>query len=123
MMAFSEILPLIRERVERDINLPELARDKVLATVVWLLERTLVRVGNDEYARDNGSFGLTTLRNRHAKVAGTELRFSFRGKSGRPHRVGLRDRRLASVVRRCQQLPGQLLFEYTAEDGSVHAID
>ena len=85
MVAFSEILPLIRERVERDIALPELARDKVLATVVWLLERTLIRVGNDEYARDNGSFGLTTLRRRHVTVSGAKLRFEFRGKSGVAH--------------------------------------
>src|SRR5438477_12375053 len=123
MMAFSEILPLIRERVERDINLPELARDKVLATVVWLLERTLIRVGNDEYARDNGSFGLTTLRRRHVTVSGDKLRFEFRGKSGIPHSVKLTDRRIARIVQRCQELPGQELFQYLDDDGRRQSVD
>ena len=123
MMAFSEILPLIRERVERDINLPELARDKVLATVVWLLERTLIRVGNDEYARDNGSFGLTTLRRRHVTVSGDKLRFEFRGKSGIPHLVKLTDRRIARIVQRCQELPGQELFQYLDDDGRRQSVD
>jgi DNA topoisomerase-1 len=123
MIAFSEILPLIRERVERDIALPELARDKVLATVVWLLERTLIRVGNDEYARDNGSFGLTTLRRRHVTVSGARLRFEFRGKSGVPHSVALTDRRIARIVQRCQELPGQELFQYLDDDGRRQSVD
>jgi DNA topoisomerase-1 len=123
MIAFSEILPLIRERVERDIALPELARDKVLATVVWLLERTLIRVGNDEYARDNGSFGLTTLRRRHVTVTGAKLRFEFRGKSGVPHSVALTDRRIARIVQRCQELPGQELFQYLDDDGRRQSVD
>lgn len=123
MIAFSEILPLIRERVERDIALPELARDKVLATVVWLLERTLIRVGNDEYARDNGSFGLTTLRRRHVTVTGAKLRFEFRGKSGVPHSVAITDRRIARVVQRCQELPGQELFQYLDDEGRRQSVD
>jgi DNA topoisomerase I len=123
MIAFSEILPLIRERVERDIALPQLARDKVLATVVWLLERTLIRVGNDEYARDNGSFGLTTLRRRHVTVSGAKLRFEFRGKSGVPHSVAITDRRIARIVQRCQELPGQELFQYLDDEGRRQSVD
>src|SRR5689334_10538172 len=123
MIAFSEILPRIRERVERDIALPELARDKVLATVVWLLERTLIRVGNDEYARDNGSFGLTTLRRRHVTVSGARLRFEFRGKSGIAHSVAITDRRIARIVQRCQELPGQELFQYLDDEGRRQSVD
>jgi DNA topoisomerase-1 len=123
MIAFSEILPQIRERVEHDVALPELARDKVLATVVWLLERTLIRVGNDEYARDNGSFGLTTLRRKHVTVSGAKLRFEFRGKSGVPHSVAVTDRRIARVVQRCQELPGQELFQYLDDDGRRQSVD
>jgi DNA topoisomerase-1 len=123
MIAFSEILHLIRERVERDISLPELSRDKVLATVVWLLERTLIRVGSDEYARDNGSFGLTTLRRRHVAVTGAKLRFEFRGKSGVPHSVAVTDRRISRIVQRCQELPGQELFQYLGEDGRRQSVD
>jgi len=123
MIAFSEILPQIRERVERDIALPQLARDKVLATVVWLLERTLIRVGNDEYARDNGSFGLTTLRRRHVTVSGAKLRFEFRGKSGVPHSVAITDRRIAHIVQRCQELPGQELFQYLDDEGRRQSVD
>ena len=97
-------------------------REKVLAAVVRLLELTLIRVGNDEYARLNRSFGLTTLKNRHATVSGTRVRFRFRGKSGRQHEVGIRDRRLAAVVRRCQDLPGQELFQYVDDDGESHDV-
>ncbi len=97
-------------------------REKVLAAVVKLLELTLIRVGNDEYARLNRSFGLTTLKNRHAMVSGTRVRFRFRGKSGRQHEVGIRDRRLAAVVRRCQDLPGQELFQYVGDDGESHDV-
>jgi DNA topoisomerase-1 len=123
MIAFSEILPLIRERVERDVALPELSRDKVLATVVWLLERTLIRVGNDEYARDNGSFGLTTMRRRHVTVSGAKLRFEFRGKSGIPHSVAVTDRRIAHIVQTCQELPGQELFQYLDAVGRRQSVD
>src|SRR5215207_1173097 len=123
MIAFSEILHVIRERVERDIALPELSRDKVLATVVWLLERTLIRVGSDEYARTNGSFGLTTLRRRHVAVSGAKLRFEFRGKSGIAHSVAVTDRRMARIIQRFQELPGQELFQYLDEDGRRQSVD
>ena len=117
LVAFAHALPRIRRQVDRDLGRPGLPREKVLAAVVRLLELTLIRVGNDEYARLNRSFGLTTFRDRHASVRGTSIRFRFRGKSGVTHEVGLRDRRLAAVVRRCQDLPGQELFQYVGDDG------
>ena len=122
LIAFARALPAIRARVDKDLARPGLPREKVLAAVVRLLELTLIRVGNDEYARLNRSFGLTTLRNRHAAVDGTEVTFRFRGKSGQQHEVGLRDRRLASVVRRCRDLPGQELFAYVGEDGEPRDV-
>ena len=111
-------LPRIRAAVDADLARPGLPREKVLALVVRLLELTLIRVGNDEYARLNRSFGLTTLRSRHARVDGGQVRFVFKGKSGRRHDVTLRDRRLAAVVRRCRDLPGQELFQYVEPDGT-----
>ena len=117
LVAFARALPAIRRQVDRDLARPGLPREKVLAAVVRLLELTLIRVGNEEYRRLNRSFGLTTLRDRHATVEGTKIRFRFRGKSGREHEVGLRDRRLATVVQRCRDLPGQELFQYVGEDG------
>jgi DNA topoisomerase-1 len=117
LIAVAKALPGIRERVDEDLARPGLDRVKVLAAVVRLLELTLIRVGNDEYARLNRSFGLTTLRDRHASVRGSSVRFRFKGKSGKQHEVGLRDRRLAGIVRRCQDLPGQELFQYVGEDG------
>jgi DNA topoisomerase-1 len=117
LIAFAKALPAIREHVDRDLARSGLERDKVLAAVVRLLELTLIRVGNDEYATLNRSFGLTTLRDRHATVEGTSITFRFRGKSGLQHEVGLRDRRLAGVVRRCRDLPGQELFQYLDTDG------
>jgi DNA topoisomerase-1 len=122
MVAFARALPRIRRRCERDLGRPGLSRDKVLAAVVRLLELTLIRVGNEEYARLNRSFGLTTMRDRHATIEGTRMRFRFRGKSGAMHEVGLRDRRLAAIVRRCQDLPGQELFAYLDQDGEVRDI-
>lgn len=122
MATFALTLPQIRKRIEHDLTLPGLPREKVLATIVQLLESTAIRVGNDEYAKDNDSYGLTTLRNKHAKVAGSNVRFSFRGKSGVRQAVDLRDRRLAKIILQCQDLPGQQLFEYLDEHGS-HAID
>jgi DNA topoisomerase-1 len=123
MIAFAQALPTIRKRVETDLALPGLPREKVLATVVQLLETTAIRVGNDEYAKDNGSYGLTTLRDKHAKVDGSKVRFSFRGKSGIRHAIDLRDRRLARIIRQCQDLPGQQLFQYVDDDGAAHAVD
>lgn len=123
ILEFSEVLPRIRERVEMDISSAKLSREKVLATVVWLLEKTLIRVGSDEYARDNGSFGLTTLRRRHVAVSGAKLRFEFRGKSGIPHSVAVTDRRIARIVQRCQELPGQELFQYLDDEGKRQSVD
>jgi DNA topoisomerase-1 len=122
MLAFAGALPRIRRRCDADLATRGLSREKVLAAVVRLLELTLIRVGNDEYARLNRSFGLTTLRNRHARIEGGAVRFRFRGKSGQQHEVGLRDRRLAGVVRRCQELPGQELFQFVDESGEVRDI-
>ncbi|MGE5443000.1 MAG: DNA topoisomerase IB [Ignavibacteriales bacterium] len=123
MIAFGEALPLIRKRVERDIALPGLPRKKVLATVVRLLEATLIRIGNEEYTRANGSFGLTTMRNRHVDVSGSTLRFHFRGKSGKHHTVEISDRRLAKIVKRCQDIPGYELFQYLDDSGNRQTID
>lgn len=122
MIAFAGLLPRIRERVDEDLARRGLPREKVLAAVVRLLELTLIRVGNEEYARLNRSFGLTTLRDRHARVEGGRLRFRFRGKGGRTHEVALRDRRLATVVGRCQDLPGQDLFQYVDDEGEVRDV-
>jgi DNA topoisomerase-1 len=123
MMAFGEALPAIRARAEADLAAPGLGREKVLGAVVRLLESTLVRVGNREYARQNRSFGLTTMRDRHATIDGSTLRFQFTGKGGKKWAVGLRDRRLANVVRRCQELPGQELFQYVGEDGAARTVE
>jgi DNA topoisomerase-1 len=123
MLTFAQNLPKMRKRIESDLALPGLPREKVLATIVQLLETTAIRVGNDEYAKDNNSFGLTTLRNKHAKVEGSNVRFSFRGKSGVRQALDLRDRRLAKIIRQCQDLPGQQLFEYLEDDGASRAID
>jgi DNA topoisomerase-1 len=122
MIAFAKVLPKIRRRAERDLAKRGLPREKVLGVVVRLLELTLIRVGNDEYARVNRSFGLTTLRDRHARIDGTSVKFRFRGKAGLMHEVGLRDRRLASIIRRCQELPGQELFQYLDDDGNVRDV-
>ena len=123
MLKFGQSLPSIRAEVDRALKLPGLPREKVLATIVYLLEATMMRVGNEEYARTNKSFGLTTLRNRHAKVDGSDVEFSFRGKSGVYHKVKVHDRRLARIVARSRDLPGQELFQYVDEDGETHAID
>jgi DNA topoisomerase I len=120
---FVAALPKIRARCERDLATPGLSRDKVLAAVVSLLEQTLIRVGNEEYSRLNRSFGLTTLRDRHARIRGGEVQFRFRGKSGKEHTIRLNDRRLAKIVKRCRDLPGDELFQYLDADGSPQSID
>jgi DNA topoisomerase-1 len=117
MITFGKALPGIRKRVMRDLSLPGLSRNKVLAAVVRLLEVSLIRVGNQEYARDNDSFGLTTMRDRHVDVNGSTVRFHFRGKAGKWHEVDIRDRRLAKIVKSCQELPGQELFQYVDDEG------
>lgn len=122
LLAFGRALPRLRRRVEADLRSPGLKRNKVLATVVRLLELSLIRVGNEEYARENDSFGLTTMRDRHVRVNGARLRFHFRGKSGKRHDVDLCDRRLARIVRNCQELPGQELFQYLNEQGERQHI-
>jgi DNA topoisomerase-1 len=123
MAAFGAALPAVRRRVDEDLRRPGLPRETVLAAVVRLLETTCMRVGNEEYARTNGSYGLTTLRTRHVEIAGATLTFEFRGKSGREHRVDVNDRRVARVVARCQDLPGQELFQYVDAEGERRAID
>jgi len=123
MIRFGQRLPRIRRRVDRDLRARGLSRDKVTAAMVRLLEMTLLRVGNEEYARLNQSFGLSTLRNRHARIHGDTVRFRCRGKSGKVREVGVIDRRLAAVLRRCQDLPGQQLFEYIDPDGKPHEVD
>jgi DNA topoisomerase-1 len=122
MISFGKALPKIRKRVKKDLALAGLQRSKVLGTIVLLLEQTLIRVGNEEYARENNSFGLTTMQDRHVDVAGSKLRFRFRGKSGREHEVDVTDRRIARIVSRLQDLPGQDLFQYVDDNGDVRDI-
>jgi DNA topoisomerase I len=123
MMAFGAALPRIRRRIEADLARPGLPREKVLAAVVRLLETTLIRVGNEEYARANRSFGLTTMRDRHVEAGATKVRFAFRGKGGVRHTIDLEDRRLAGIVKRCRDLPGQELFQYIDEDGQCRDVE
>ncbi|MEP6715515.1 MAG: DNA topoisomerase IB [Terriglobia bacterium] len=123
MLDFAKALPGIRRRVERDLRLEGLPREKVIATIVGLLEATFIRVGNEEYARENSSFGLTTLRDRHVKIEEGALRFQFRGKSGQMHDVALQDKRLARIVRECRDLPGYELFQYRDQLGELHSVD
>lgn len=126
LVAFAEALPAVRRAVQRDLALPvgtQVQRASVLAAIVRLLDTTLVRVGNDSYARSNGSFGLTTLRGRHAQWRGRQLRLRFKGKSGVAHEVAVDDPRIARIVRRCQSLPGQELFQYLDEEGACHSVD
>jgi len=117
MMAFAKALPKIRARVATDLKLPGLSRNKVLATVVKLLEVSLIRVGNEEYAQSNQSYGLTTMHDRHAKVNGSKVQFRFRGKSGKDHTIDIKSPHLAKIVKQCQDLPGQELFQYLDDDG------
>jgi len=122
LVGFAGALPKIRKRTAEDLGAPRLSREKVLAAVVQLLEKTLIRVGNDEYARDNQSFGLTTMRNGHVEVTGIRLRFVFRGKSGVEHDIDVSDRRLARTVKACREIPGYDLFQFYDEDGGRHPI-
>ena len=123
MLLFGAALPEIRERVEHDLSLPGLPREKVLAAIVRLMEVTHIRVGNEEYARENHSYGLTTLRGKHVHVQGSRVRMKFTGKSGKKHTIEFSDRRLANIVRRCQDIPGYELFEYLDEEGNPHTVD
>ena len=123
LIAFGRALPRLRRRVDEDLSLRGLPREKVLAAVIRVMERTLIRVGNEEYARTNRSFGLTTLRDRHVKVGGSRAVFEFKGKSGKVHQTGFNDRRLARIVKACQDIPGQRLFQYIDEDGERRAVE
>ncbi len=123
MINFGKSLPTIRAEVDKALKQPGLPREKMLATIVYLLEATMMRVGNEEYARTNKSFGLTTLRNRHVKVDGSDVEFKFRGKSGVYHKIHVHDRRLARIIRSTRDLPGQELFQYIDEEGETHSID
>ncbi len=122
IISFGKALPKIRRRIARDSKLPGLPQNKVLATVVQLLERTFIRIGNEEYARENKSFGLTTMKDRHVEVKGAKLRFRFRGKSGRDHEVDVTDRHIAKIIAKLQDLPGQDLFQYVDEEGEIRNI-
>ena len=122
LIAFAKALPRVREAVDADLALPGLPRRKLLAAIVSLLESTLIRVGNEEYARTNKSFGLSSMRNKHARVDGTTITFTFRGKSSKDHKISIADRRLAGIVKRSQDLPGQDLFQYSDEQGDPQTI-
>lgn len=123
MRAFGKALPRIRRVVERDLARPGLPKRKILAAVVKLLETTYIRIGNEEYAEENGSFGLTTLRNQHVQVLGDTLKFKFRGKSAQHHEITVKDRRLAGIIRKCRDLPGSSVFEYIDQDGKPASIE
>jgi DNA topoisomerase-1 len=123
MLSFGKALPVIRKQVDAALALPGLPREKVLATIVYLLQVTMMRVGNEEYARANQSFGLTTLRNKHVRIDGTVIKFQFRGKSGVQHEIQVSDPRLARIIRRTRELPGHELFQYIDDAGDRHAID
>jgi DNA topoisomerase-1 len=122
MLSFGKALPAIRRAVDAALKLPGLPREKVLATIVYLLEATMMRIGNEEYARENKSFGLTTLRDRHVRLDGGKVEFRFRGKSGVQHAVEVHDRRLARIIRSTLDLPGQELFQYVDDDGHPHTV-
>ncbi len=123
MSHFAEALPTLRERVKHDLALPGLPRPKVLATIVSLMEATLIRVGNEEYARENKSYGLTTMQHQHVEVHGSEITFTFQGKSRVHHTISLHDKRLAKIIHRCEEMPGYELFQYMDHDGNLHHID
>ncbi len=122
ILEFASALPSLRRRTDADLAATGLPREKVVALIVQLLDKTAIRVGNDEYARDNHSYGLTTLHGQHAKVAGSTIRFRFKGKSGKVHDISFSDARLARIVKRCQELPGRELFQYVDDDGQVHSV-
>lgn len=123
LILFGESLPRLRKRVDEDLAAPGLSFNKVLATIVRLLDISLIRVGNEEYAQSNNSYGLTTLRNRHVSIKGDEIHLHFRGKRGIKHAIDVHDRELARIIKRCRDLPGQELFQYVDSDGITRAID
>jgi len=123
MILFGTVLPTVRQQVEQDLSLAGMPRKKVLAAIVRLMETTYIRVGNEEYARTNHSYGLTTMRNRHVEIEGANITFKFEGKSGIRHSIDINDRRLAKIIQRCQDLPGYELFQFVDRDGENHTID
>lgn len=123
MIFFREALPTIRKKIAKDMILQELERNRIIATVIWLLEHTLIRIGNDEYAEENHSFGLTTLRNRHVKVRGEKVKFEFRGKSGVQQSISISHPRIAKLIKECIELPGYEIFKYLDGEGERHTID
>ncbi len=123
MMQFGAALPHLRERIEADLRRPGMPREKILATIVRLLETTLIRIGNEQYAKENQHYGLTTLQTEHVEVTGATLHFHFVGKSGKEHTIDLKDKKLASIVAKLHHLPGQEVFQYAAEDGTLRSID
>jgi len=123
ILKFSKVFPKVRRRVERDLRRPGVDRRKMFAAVVYLLETTLIRVGNEEYARDNESYGLTTLQDHHAEVEGGRITFEFPGKSGVDHAISFSYRRLARIIQQCQDLPGEQLFQFEGDDGTLQSID
>jgi DNA topoisomerase I len=122
ILEFAEVIPIVRKRVKQDIKRDGMPYEKILATVVWLLENTLIRVGNQEYVKENNSYGLTTLRNRHVDISGSMIHFEFKGKSGVYHKVKVQNKKVASILRRCQDLPGQELFEYIDDEGQRRTV-
>jgi DNA topoisomerase-1 len=122
LVEFANALPAIRRQLEADLALPGLARQKVVALVVRLIELTFMRIGNEKYARDNGSFGITTLRNRHVRLTGQRIHFRFRGKSGKHHELEVSDPRMARIIQRCRDLPGYELFQYLDDEGVAHTV-
>jgi len=123
MLFFGKTLPTLRRKIRQDMGKNGLSIEKIIATVVWLLEHTFIRVGNSEYAKENNSFGLTTLRNKHVKVRGSNIKFQFKGKSGVMHSVQISDKRIAGIIKRCIELPGFELFQYVDQDGEIKIID
>lgn len=123
ILSFAEHLPKIREKITRDMAEESLEKDKIIATVIWLLQHTLIRIGNEEYAQENNSFGLTTLRNRHVKVRGKEIQFEFRGKSGIEHTVSVSHPKIAKIIKECIELPGYEIFQFIDAHGQRHTVD
>lgn len=123
MVEFGKALPALRAQLEKDLRDTKMTQEKVIATVVKLMEQTAIRIGNDSYEKENGSYGLTTLKNRHVKVTGSHIHFSFIGKKGVPHSITLRSKRMARLVKQCMEIPGQELFQYINGDGIPHVID
>jgi DNA topoisomerase-1 len=120
---FAKALPAIREQVKKDLAKRSICKEKVVATVVYIMEKAYIRIGNQEYAKENGSFGLTTMRDRHVAISGSRIRFAFKGKKGVMHDIELEDKRLARIVKQCREIPGHELFQYYDEEGQRHAID